>query len=147
MDNVLLWDLYLQYQTNYTLFTLNIHIITIITSCINWLCLSSFRLFMILTMAAWRYILRSSSIAWCVCSTSYCHKKALWYLSGIELLSKLRLLCYHKITCGVSRCTVPAIRNFVLLLLYFILRLMMESEVNSCNIIKIYHVSCTLYPC
>ena len=63
------------------------------------------------------------------------------------LLSKLWLLWYHKITCGVSRCTVPAIRNFVLLLLYFILRLMMESEVNSYNKIKIYRLSGILHPC
>ena len=63
------------------------------------LCLRSFLDFMILTMAAWMYILRSSSTAWWVAS----------------------------ISCGVSFCTVPAIRNLVLLLLYLRLTEMVES--------------------
>ena len=40
------------------------------------------------------------------------------------------------VTWGVSRWTVPAIRNFVRLLLYFILRLMMDCDVNSCCDVK-----------
>ena len=63
------------------------------------LCFRSFLDFIILTMAACRYIFLSSSTAWCVAS----------------------------ISCGVSFCTVPAILNLVLLLLYFRLTEMVES--------------------
>ena len=65
------------------------------TSCIKALCFRSFLDFIIRTMAAWRYIFLSSSTAWWVAS----------------------------ISCGVSFCTVPAILNLVLLLLYLRWRL------------------------
>ena len=75
------------------------------TSWINWLCLSTFLLFIILTIAACRYILRSSSTAWWVCSTSW----------------------------GVSFWTVPAIRNLVRLLVYFIFKPITDSSLSSWN--------------
>ena len=77
----------------------------ILTSWMSWLCLSTFLLFMILTMAACRYILLSSSTAWCVCSTSW----------------------------GVSFWMVPPIRNLVRLLVYFIFKLITDSDVSSWN--------------
>ena len=126
------------FATCYTTKLIGIHKIT---SWISWLCLSSLRLFMIRTMAACRYIFRSSSIAWCVCSTS-CNNITIKYVKYVyEYVFVFVKLIFGAVwynqysmlffTCGVSRWTVPAIRNFVLLLLYFMFRLITESEDNS----------------
>ena len=65
----------------------NIYQYLYITSWINWLCLSILRLFIIRTIAACKYILRSSSIAWWVCSTSceYCKSKC--YLPSVIVIN------------------------------------------------------------
>lgn len=96
-----------------------------LTSCIRALCLKTFLAFIILTIAACKYIFRSSSTALLVCSSS-CQTQDITgftHLIAVTVQTRvwMHLWCYGG-TCGVSFCIDVVILNFVLLLVKLIIR-------------------------
>lgn len=99
------------------------------------LCRSTLRAFMILTIAACKYILRSSSTALLVCSISWWSHRSVRHVfipkTKQQLWNNTVKLC---LTCGVSFCIEVVILNFVLLLVKFIFSENVDSiSISSCD--------------